>query len=148
MATTDALAKRLRLLLVLQAIGFFAWQAGDGVAGSDQIANSLQGPAIVISSSGMGLWLATLIFYLGQAFQAKKQFGYDVLNDEWARDVRKKASETAFWVCAIGIVTAMTATNFGADGQLLLKVLTGLAVSSYFLANVYWDTRGEGAEDA
>ena len=38
----------------------------------------------------------------------------------------------------------MTASNFGADAQLLLKVNVGVAVSGFFLAYVWHDTRHEG----
>ena len=42
----------------------------------------------------------------------------------------------------------MTLSNFGVEGALLLKILTGLSVSSFFVATVLYDRRGEGEEDA
>jgi uncharacterized membrane protein len=148
MEAVESINKRMRILLILQAIGFFSWQAGDGVAGLGQTSSDLAGPAFVVSGVGFGVWIVSLIIFFGQALQAKKVAGYDVLNDEWARDVRKRAAEAAFWVITIGVVLSMTATNFGADGQLLLKVLTGLSVASFFVATVIYDSRGEGSEDA
>ena len=143
MEAIEQINKRMRLLLIAQAVGFFAWQAGDGFAGL-----TLAGPAFVVSGVGFGIWLVSLILFLGQALQAKKIAGYDVLNDEWARDVRKRAAEAAFWVITIAVVLSMTATNFGADGPFLLKLLTGLSVSSFFIATVIYDRRGEGADEA
>lgn len=68
---------------------------------------------------------------------------YDVLNDEWAQHVRKKSAETAYWIILISIVSAMVLSNFGVDGQLLLKVLTGIGVSSFLLAAVVYDDQAE-----
>lgn len=147
MDLADQLNQRLRLFTILQALGFFAWQAGGGLSQSSQTPDALIGPAFVASGVGVGVWLVSLIIYLGQAWYAKKAVGYDVLNDEWAIDVRKRAAEAAFWIITIGIVLAMTATNFGADGQLLLKILTGLSVASFLIANVVYDSRGEGGQE-
>lgn len=146
MDAIEQINKRMRMLLIAQAIGFFAWQAADGLAGLGLAFSA--GPAFVVSGVGFGIWLVSLILFFGQALQAKKIAGYDVLNDEWARDVRKRAAEAAFWVITIAVVLSMTATNFGADGQFLLKLLTGLSVSSFFIATVIYDRRGEGADQA
>jgi len=143
MDLAEQLTARLRIFAILQAISFFAWQAGEGVARSSQIPDALTGPAFLVSGIGVGVWLVSLIIFFGLAWQAKKAVGYDVLNDEWARDVRKRGAEAAFWIVTVAVVLAMTATNFGADGQLLLKVITGLAVSSFLIANVWYDSRGE-----
>lgn len=148
MDVIEQINKRMRIFLILQAIGFFAWQSGDGVVGLASAGSGLTGPAFVVSGVGFGIWLVSLILFFGHALNAKKIAGYDVLNDEWARDVRKRAAEAAFWVVTIGVVVSMTATNFGADGQFLLKLLTGLSVASFFVATVIYDRRGESAEDA
>lgn len=139
---------RMRALLLCQAAGFFAWQAADGIGSSHQTPDSWMGPGLVISGIGFGLWLVTIILYFGDAFRAYKTVGYDIINDEWARDVRRRAAEAAFWVITVATVLAMTINQFGLDGGLLLKVLTGLSVSSFFLAAVHYDRRGEtGAEE-
>ena len=143
MDLADRLNARMRIFAILQAIGFFAWQAGEGLARSHQTPDALTGPAFLASGVGVGVWLVSLIIFFGQAWQAKKAVGYDVLNDEWARDVRKRAAEAAFWIVTIAVVVSMTATNFGVDGQLLLNLITGLAVSSFLIANVWFDSRGE-----
>ena len=148
MEAVEQINKRMRIFLILQAVGFFAWQAGDGLSASGQTPAGLVGPAFLASGIGFGIWLVSLIIFLGQAWRAKKIAGYDVLNDEWARDVRKRAAEAAFWVITIAVVISMTATNFGADGQLLLKFLTGLSVASFFVATVIYDRRGESSGDA
>ena len=146
MDLADTLNARMRMFAILQAIGFFAWQAGEGLARSHHTPDGLIGPAFLISGIGLGIWLVSLIIFLGQAWRAKKAVGYDVLNDEWARDVRKRGAEAAFWIVTVAVVLSMTATNFGVDGQLLLKVITGLAVASFLLANVWFDSRHEDAE--
>ncbi len=146
MDLADTLNARMRMFAILQAIGFFAWQAGEGLARFHHTPDGLIGPAFLISGIGVGIWLVSLIIFLGQAWRAKKAVGYDVLNDEWARDVRKRGAEAAFWIVTVAVVLSMTATNFGVDGQLLLKVITGLAVASFLLANVWFDSRHEDAE--
>lgn len=147
MDQVEQISKRMRLLALAIAAGFFAWQVGDGMARSPQIGSELTGAAYIASGIGLGMWVVSLIIFFGQAWQAKKSVGYDVLNDEWAIDVRKRAGETAFWVVTVGVVLSMTATNFGADGQLLLKVLTGVSASSFLVASVYFDSRGEGGDE-
>ena len=144
----DALNARMRVCLLCQAAGFFAWQAGGGVAASEQMPASLSAPGLVVSLLGFGLWLVTISVYFMDARRAYKSVGYDVINDEWARDVRRRAAEAAFWVITLCTVLAMTLSNFGVEGALLLKILTGLSVSSFFVATVLYDRRGEGEEDA
>ena len=134
---------RMRVYLLCQAVGFFAWQAGGGVSKSEQLPGALTGPAILVSLVGLGLWIITLALYFGNARQASRMYGYDVINDEWARDVRRRAAEAAFWVITIATVLAMTLSNFGIEGALLLKILTGLSVSSFFVATVVYDRRGD-----
>lgn len=134
---------RMRIYLLCQAAGFFAWQAGGGVSGSEQLPASFSGPGLVVSLIGFGLWLVTISLYFLDARRAYKTVGHNVLNDEWARDVRRRAAEAAFWVITIATVLAMTLTNFGVEGALLLKVLTGLSVSSFFVATVVYDRRGD-----
>lgn len=139
---------RMRLLLLGQAAGFFAWQAGGGVSRSEQLPAALTGPGLTVSLLGFGVWFITLLLYFADARRAYKTLGYDVINDEWARDVRRRAAEAAFWVITIATVLAMTLSNFGIAGALLLKILTGLSVSSFFLATVWYDRRGdEGPEE-
>ena len=147
MTELNALQSRMRILLILQAIAFFCWQAAGGVSTSDQLPQSWQGPAYIISGMGVGLWVVGFILYMGNVFQAKKLMSYDVLNDEWAQHVRKKAAETAFWITMIGTVISMTLTNFGVDGALLLKILTGISVSSFLMAAVIYDREAESADD-
>ena len=140
---------RMRVLLLGQAAGFFAWQAGGGVSNSDQLPAFLNGPGMTVSLIGFALWLVSISLYFLDARRAHKLFGYDVINDEWARDVRRRAAEAAFWVITIATVLAMTLSNFGIEGALLLKVLTGLTVSSFFVATVWYDRRGdEGPEES
>lgn len=134
---------RMRVLLLCQAVGFFAWQAGGGVSASEQLPAAFSGPGLVISLAGFGLWLVTIILYFADARRAYKTVGYDVINDEWARDVRRRAAEAAFWVITISTVLAMTLSNFDVEGALLLKILTGLSVSSFFVATVVYDRRGD-----
>lgn len=146
MDITDQLNQRARIFAALQAVGFFAWQAGEGVARAPGAPEALIGPAFLASGIGVGVWLVSLIVFFGNAWHAKKIGAFDLMNDEWALSVRKQAAEAAFWVTTAGVVISMTATNFGADGQLLLKVLTGLAVASFLLAYAWYDSRHEGAE--
>ena len=143
MALADQLKTRMRIFAVLQALGFFSWQAGEGFARSHQTPESLIGPAFIVSGVGVGVWLVSLIIFLSQAWHAKKAVGYDVINDEWARHVRKRAAETAFWLLTVAVVVSTTLANFGVDAQLLLQINTGLAVAGFLLANVYWDSRHE-----
>ena len=144
----EALNARMRVCLLCQAASFFAWQAGGGVAASEQMPASLSATGLVVSLLGFGLWLVTISVYFMNARRAYKSVGYDVINDEWARDVRRRAAEAAFWVITLCTVLAMTLSNFGVEGALLLKILTGLSVSSFFVATVLYDRRGEGEEDA
>ena len=144
----EALNARMRVCLLCQAAGFFSWQAGGGVAASEQIPASLSAPGLVVSLLGFGLWLVTISLYFMDARRAYKSVGYNVINDEWARDVRRRAAKAAFWVITIATVLAMTLSNFGVEGALLLKILTGLSVSSFFVATVLYDRRGEGEEGA
>lgn len=140
---------RMRVLLLGQAAGFFAWQAGGGVSNSDQLPAAFTGPGMTVSLIGFGVWFITLLLYFADARRAYKTLGYDLINDEWARDVRRRAAEAAFWVITIATVLAMTLSNFGIEGALLLKVLTGLTVSSFFVATVWYDRRGdEGPEES
>ncbi len=139
----EVINARMRVYLLCQAVGFFAWQAGGGVSGSEQLPASFAGPGLVVSLIGFGLWLLTLLLYFADAWRAYKTVGHDVINDEWSRDVRRRAAEAAFWVVTISTVLAMTISNFGVDGGFLLKVLTGLSVSSFFVATVLYDRRGE-----
>jgi len=134
---------RMRVYLLCQAVGFFAWQAGGGVSASDQLPAGFSGPGLAISLAGFGLWLVTISLYFMDAWRAYKTVGHNVLNDEWARDVRRRAAEAAFWVITIATVLAMTLSNFGIEGALLLKILTGLSVSSFFVATVVYDRRGD-----
>jgi hypothetical protein len=139
---------RMRAFLLCQAAGFFAWQAADGIGTSHQTPDSWMGPGLVISGIGFGLWLVTIILYFGDAFRAYKTVGYDIINDDWARDVRRRAAEAAFWVITVSTVLAMTFNQFGVDGGMLLKILTGLSVSSFFLAAVHYDRKGESGGEA
>lgn len=139
---------RMRAFLLCQAAGFFAWQAADGIGTSHQTPDSWMGPGLVISGIGFGLWLVTIILYFGDAFRAYKTVGYDIINDDWARDVRRRAAEAAFWVITVATVLAMTFNQFGVDGGMLLKILTGLSVSSFFLAAVHYDRKGESGAEA
>ena len=139
----EVINARMRVYLLCQAIGFFAWQAGGGVANSSQLPDSFHGPGVVVSLIGFGLWLVTISLYFLDARRAYKTVGYDIINDEWARDVRRRAAEAAFWVITIATVLAMTLSNFGIEGALLLKILTGLSVSSFFVATVVYDRRGD-----
>ena len=146
MDVAEKLNARMRVFFVLNAAGFFAWQAGDGFAMSAQIPDGLTGPSLLAGGVGFGLWLVTLIIIFGQAWRAKKLGIYDILSDEWSQRVRAQAAEAAFWITTVGVVVSMTATNFGVDGQLLLKLLTGLAVASFLGAHVWYDSRHEGDE--
>jgi hypothetical protein len=146
MDVAEKLNAQMRVLFALNATGFFAWQAGDGFAVSPQIADALTGPALLLSGIGFGLWLVTLIIVFGQAWRAKKLGVFDILGDEWSLRVRAQSAEAAFWITTAGVVVSMTATNFGVDGQLLLKLLTGLAVASFLGAFVWYDSRHEDGE--
>ncbi|MEO1038239.1 MAG: hypothetical protein AAFX09_01745 [Pseudomonadota bacterium] len=143
MELAETLNRRARMFAVLQALGFFAWQAGDGLARSDTSPAGFVGPAFMASGIGLGVWVVSLIVFFGVSWHAKKAGVFDIMNDEWSRHVRMKAAEAAFWATAIGVVVSMTATNFGVDGWLLLKVLTGLAVASFLLAYAWYDSRHE-----
>lgn len=139
---------RMRVLLLCQAAGFFAWQAGGGVANAEQLPAALTGVGMPVSLVGFGVWFITLLLYFADARRAYKTVGYDVINDEWSRDVRRRAAEAAFWVITIATVLAMTLSNFGVEGALLLKILTGLSVSSFFVATVIYDQRGDDEGEA
>ena len=145
MDIVDQITIRMRILLLVQAAGFFTWQAGEGLARSEQVASAVSQPAALAALVGGAVWAVGLIVYFAQAWRAKKGGLYDILHDEWAQHVRKRASETAFWVLMISVVVSMTLSNFGVDAMLLLKINVGVAVSSYFLANVWFDTRHESA---
>ena len=138
---------RMRVLLLCQAAGFFFWQAGGGVTQTDSLPQAFSGPGLMVSLAGFALWLVSISLYFLDARRAHKLFGYDVINDEWARDVRRRAAEAAFWVITISTVVAMTISNFGVDGGLLLKLLTGVTVSSFFVATVFYDRCGDEAQD-
>ncbi len=144
MDAVERISGRMRWLLIAQAIGFFCWQAGDGLAHSDQIAALVANPAELISLIGAVLWLISMLAFFAQAHKAQRDGLHDILNDEWAQHVRGRAAETAFWALCIGVVGSMTATNFGLDAQMLLKINVGVAVSSFFLAYVWHDSRHEG----
>ena len=146
MDIAERLNARMRVLFALNAAGFLAWQAGDGFAASAQVPEGLTGPSLLASGVGFGLWCVTLIIIFGQAWRAKKLGVYDILSDEWSQRVRAQAAEAAFWITTAGVVVAMTATNFGLDGQLLLKLLTGVAVASFLGSYVWFDSRHEGEE--
>lgn len=146
MDVAEKINAQMRVFFILNAAGFFAWQAGEGFARSPQIPQSLMGPALVVSGVGFGLWLVALIIIFGQSWRAKKLGVFDILGDEWAQRARAKGAEAAFWIVTVAVVLSMTATNFGADGQLLLKLITGLAVASYLCAYVWFDSRHEGGE--
>ncbi len=146
MDAADQVLGRMRPLLLLQAAGFLAWQAGDGIAGGLSAPSTGLPPAIMISLAGAMVWLVSLLAYFYLAWQAKKDGIYDILNDEWAQHVRKRASETAFWVLMISVVASMTASKFGVDAAMLLQVNVGISVASYFIATVWFDSRNEGAE--
>lgn len=144
MDTAETITAQARLLLVLNGAGFFVWQAGEGLARSPQIPEAVTGPALVASGMGFGLWLVALILVFGQTWRAKKLGVYDILSDEWALAARRKAAEAAFWILSLGVVASMTAANFAVDAQLLLRILTGLAVSAFLFAYVWYDSRHEG----
>ena len=146
MDVAEKINAQMRVFFLLNAAGFFAWQAGEGLARSSQIPETLAGPAFVASGIGFGVWIVALIIVLAQALRAKKLGVYDILGDEWAQRARAKAAEAAFWIITVAVVVSMTATNFGVDGQLLLKLLTGLAVAAYLCAYVWFDSRHEGGE--
>ncbi len=146
MDVAEKINAQVRLLYVLNAAGFFAWQAGEGFARSPQIPDAVMGPALIASGVGFGLWLVCLILIFGQTWRAKKLGVFDMLGDEWAQRARAKAAESGFWIISIGVVLSMTATNFGVDGQLLLKILTGLAVAGFLLSYAWFDSRHEGEE--
>lgn len=146
MDVAEKINAQVRLLFVLNAVGFFAWQAGDGFAGSSQIPDAVMGPALIASGVGFGVWLVCLILIFGQTWRAKKLGAFDILGDEWAQRARAKAAESGFWIISIAVVLSMTATNFGVDGQLLLKILTGLAVAGFLLSYAWFDSRHEGEE--
>lgn len=140
----EHITARMRWLLLVQAAGFFLWQAGEGLARSDQIAEAIGQPAGLAALIGGAVWVLGLAAYFAQAWRAKQAGLYDLLNDEWAQHVRKRASEAAFWVLAGSVVISMTLSYFGLDAALLLKINVGVAVSGFFLAHVWYDTRHEG----
>ncbi|MCR9128364.1 MAG: hypothetical protein NXI12_02475 [Alphaproteobacteria bacterium] len=146
MDVAEKLNAQMRIFFALNAAGFFTWQAGDGFAASAQIPGAFTGPSLLLSGIGFGLWLVTLIIIFGQAWRAKKLGVYDLLSDEWSLRVRAQAAEAAFWITTAGVVISMTLTNFGVDGQLLLKLLTGLAVASFLGSYVWYDSRHEDGE--
>lgn len=146
MDIAEKLNAQMRVFFALNAAGFFAWQAGDGFAASAQVPDALTGPSLILSGIGFGVWLVTLIIIFGQAWRARKLGVFDILSDEWSLRVRAQAAEAAFWITTVGIVVSMTLTNFGIDGQLLLKLLTGLAVASFLGSYVWYDSRHEGEE--
>ncbi|XBQ15669.1 MAG: hypothetical protein ABL308_12000 [Oceanicaulis sp.] len=146
MDLADKLNAQIRVLFVLNAAGFFLWQSGDGLAGSAQIGGEISELARLVSIIGFAIWVIALFVVLGQTWRAKRLGVYDVLSDEWAQRARARAGEAGFWIVTVGVVLAMTATNFGIDGQLLLKALTGLAVAGYLGAYVWFDSRHEGEE--
>jgi len=41
----------------------------------------------------------------------------------------------------------MALTAFEVNGALLLKLLTGLSISTFFVATVIYDRQGDGADD-
>ena len=141
MDTADQLQARSRIFAALTAIGFFAWQAADGLARSDFAPEGLVGPAYLISGVGAGLWIVSLILLLGAAFQARARGLFDVLNDELAVATRRKAMETAFYINTFTAVIFMTLGEFDVDRQFLLKTLVGVSVASFLLAYVWYDAR-------
>lgn len=144
MDIAEKINAQMRIFFVLNAAGFFAWQAGDGLARSPQTPDALMGPALVVAGIGFGLWLVALIIVFGQAWRAKKLGVYDILGDEWAQRARSKAGDAAFWITTVSVVVASTVASFGVDGALLLSLLTGIAVASYLCAYVWFDSRHEG----
>jgi hypothetical protein len=92
---------------------------------------------------GAGVWALGLIAYLLIAWRAQRQGLYDLLNDEWAQHVRKRASEAAFWILSACVVISMTLSYFAVDAALLLKINVGVAVSAFFIATVWFDARHE-----
>ena len=143
MDVIDQITGRMRTLLLIQAAGFFTWQAGEGLARSHQVVEAVSQPAAVAALVGALAWAAGLIIYFTQAWRAKQRGLYDLLNDEWAQHVRRRASEFAFWALTVSIVVSMTVSNFGVDAQLLLKLNVGVAVSGFLLANIWLDSRHE-----
>ncbi len=144
MDVVDQITARMRALLLVQAAGFFAWQAGEGLARSAQIPDAISQPAAIAALIGGAVWAVGLFAYFAQAWRARRRGLYDLLNDEWAQHARKRASESAFWILMVSVVISMTLSNFGLDAMLLLKINVGIAISGYFLANVWFDTRHEG----
>ena len=147
MDVIDSINARMRVFLLIQAIGFFCWQTAGGVSAYTAPALGLAGPASFISYLGAIIWAASLLLYLSDAARAKKVLGRNVLNDDWAKHVRQKAAEAAFWILMIGVVSSMALTAFDVNGALLLKLLTGLSISSFFVASVIYDRQGDGEDD-
>lgn len=144
----DRLTKRARLLFWLNGLGFFAWQAGDGLAMAGFTGRAATGSALIASGIGFGVWLVSLILVLGLGWQARRAGLYDILGDEWAKHARARAAEAAFWIVTISIVVCMTLSNFGFDAQLALKLLTGLAVASFLIAYAIFDAQHDRVGDA
>ncbi len=141
MDTAEQLQARGRIFAALTAIGFFAWQTGDGLARADFAPEGFVGPAYLASGVGAGLGIVSLILLLGAGFQAKARGLFDVLNDELAVATRRKAMETAFYINTVAAVIFMTLGEFAIDRQFLLKTLVGLSVASFLLAYVWYEAR-------
>lgn len=149
MDIAERLNRQARLLFILNGLGFFAWQAGDGLARAGFATSTLAGAGLVAGGIGFGLWLVTLILVVGITWRARRAGVFDIMGDEWAKRARAKAAETGFWVATIAIVLAMTASNFGVDAQFMLKVLTGLAVASFLITYAVFDAQHDAiGEDA
>lgn len=146
MDAVDRVMGRMRPLLLLQAAGFFAWQAGDGVATADSASREMINVAIWVSMAGAATWIIAITVFFYLAWKAKQDGIYDIMQDEWAQHVRKRAAEAAFWVLTVCTVVTMTISKFGVEASMLLQLNVGVSVAGYFLATVWFDTRSEAEE--
>ena len=147
MDAADKISRRMRLLFWLTALGFFFWQAGDGLARAEFAGPVLTPAGLMAGSIGFGVWIVALILVLGVCSHARRAGVYDILGDEWAQRARAKAGEAGFWVLTVSTVIFMTLSNFGIDAQFLLKILTGISASSYLIAYALFDARHDDLGD-
>ena len=146
MSDLNAMKTHMRMVLLMQAGGFFCWQAIGALPTFEHTPSGLLGPAFIISGMGFGLWVVSFILFIASAVRAHKLLGYDLFKDTEAVKTRREASETAFWITTVGLVSAMTLHSLGVEGVFLLRVLTGLAVASFLAFAAIYD--GQSNSDA